>query len=129
MRLRSASSTGVRSKPAIDVGRAAIAAVAGFFEATAFLPAALTALGRVLMETGDSYRIRTRSAQAGFVAGDHQALDLAGAFVDLGDLRVAEVTLDRHFLRIAHAGVDLHGLVGDPHRRFRRGELGDGGFV
>src|SRR5690606_25276288 len=32
-----------------------------------------------------------RSAQPGLVAGDDQALDLAGALVDFGDLGVAEV--------------------------------------
>src|SRR3546814_9433814 len=69
-----------------------------------------------------------RSAQPGFVAGDDQALDFAGALVDLGDLGVAEVALDRHFLRITHAGVDLHRLVGDPHRRLRSGELGHRGL-
>ena len=50
---------------------------------------------------------RSGSAQAGLVAGDDQALDLAGAFVDLGDLGVAEIALDRHLLRVAHAAVDL----------------------
>src|SRR5690606_19299310 len=44
-----------------------------------------------------------RSAQPGLVAGDDQTLDLAGAFVDLGDLGIAEVALDRHFLAVAHA--------------------------
>jgi len=65
------------------------------------------------------------SAQSRFVARNHQALDLAGAFVDLGDLRVAEIALERHFLGVAHAAVDLHSLVRDPHRRFRSGELRD----
>ena len=51
-------------------------------------------------------------------------MNLRGAFVDLGDLGIAEVALQRHFLGIAHAAVDLHGLMGDPHRRFRGGELG-----
>src|SRR6476661_8381462 len=71
---------------------------------------------------------RSWSAQSGFLARDHQPLDLARAFIDLCDLGVSEIALDRHFLGITHAGVDLHGLVRDPHRRFRRGELGDGGF-
>src|SRR3546814_12376961 len=53
--------------------------------------------------TGGSVRPRChagglhRSAQPGFVAGDDQALDFAGALVGLGDLGVAEVTLARHF--------------------------------
>src|SRR3546814_3842110 len=78
--------------------------------------------------TGGSVRPRClagglhRSAQPGFVAGDDQALDFAGALVDLGDLGVAEVALDRPFLRITHAGVDLPRLVGDPHRRLRSEE-------
>src|SRR3546814_4526175 len=71
--------------------------------------------------TGGSVRPRClagglhRSAQPGFVAGDDQALDFAGALVDLGDLGVAEVALDRHFLRITHAGVDLHRLRSEEH--------------
>src|SRR5262245_25306219 len=32
---------------------------------------------------------------------DHQSLDLAGPFVDLGDFRVAEVPLDREICEIA----------------------------
>src|SRR5690606_29635923 len=57
------------------------------------------------------------SAQPRLMPGNDQPLDLAGALVDFGDLGVAEIALDRHFLRIAHAGVDLHRLVRDPHRR------------
>src|SRR6185437_7809014 len=64
------------------------------------------------------------SAQTRLRPRDHQPLDLAGALVDLGDLGVAEVALQRHLLGITHAAVDLHRLVADPHRRFGRGELG-----
>src|SRR5262245_30101483 len=42
--------------------------------------------------------------------GDHEPLDLARAFVDLRDLRVAVVALDREFLRVAVAAQDLDRL-------------------
>src|SRR5687767_12278408 len=54
-----------------------------------------------------------RSARSGFVARDDEPLDLRGALVDLGDLGVSEITLERHLLRVTHAAVDLHRLVGD----------------
>ena len=46
-------------------------------------------------------------------AGDDQALDLAGALVDLGDLGVAVVALDRELLGVAVAAEDLDRLAGD----------------
>src|SRR2546426_3656006 len=42
-----------------------------------------------------------------------RSLDLGRTFVDLGDSRVAEVALDVQLLRVPHAAVDLHRLVGD----------------
>ena len=47
------------------------------------------------------------SAHAGFIPGNHEPLNLARALVDLRDLRIAEEPLERHFLRITHAAVDL----------------------
>src|SRR6185295_4106177 len=55
--------------------------------------------------------------------GDHDALDLARAFVDFGDARVAVVALHGKLRRVAVAAVDLDGLVGYPRRHFAREEL------
>src|SRR6476619_3428162 len=52
---------------------------------------------------------------------DDQALDLAGALVDLGDLGVAVVALGREVLRVAVAAEDLDRLAG-PVARHPRGE-------
>lgn len=41
---------------------------------------------------------------------DDQPLDLAGAFVDLGDAGVTVVPLGRHLRHVAHATQDLNGL-------------------
>src|SRR5207253_8009311 len=43
-------------------------------------------------------------------ARDHEALDLARPLVDLGDLRVSVVALDRELLRVAVAAEDLDRL-------------------
>ena len=56
-------------------------------------------------------------------AGDHEPLDLARALVDLRDLRVAEVALDRELGRVAVAAEDLDRLAGLPPRDARREEL------
>ena len=56
--------------------------------------------------------------------GDHQALDLAGALVELHDLRVAHQFLDRVLLDEAVAAVDLDGVDGDLHRRVGGEALG-----
>src|SRR4051794_19886328 len=45
-------------------------------------------------------------------ACDHEALDLARAFVDLGDLGVAVVALGREVLGVAVAAEDLDRLAG-----------------
>src|SRR6185312_6153869 len=68
------------------------------------------------------------STKTRLVARNHHPLDLGRTFVNLGDLGVAEVALQRHFLGITHPAMNLHGLVGDPHRGFRRGELRDRGL-
>src|SRR5947208_4011952 len=44
------------------------------------------------------------------LAGDHEALDLLRALVDLRDLRVAHEALGRILLDVAVAAEDLHGL-------------------
>ena len=58
------------------------------------------------------------------VRGDHDALDLARALVDLGDLRVAVVALDRELLRVAVAAEHLDRLAGLPAGDRRREQLG-----
>src|SRR5471030_1917852 len=58
--------------------------------------------------------------------GDHEPLDLRGSFIDLGDARVAKMTFDVHLLRVAHASVDLQGLVADAVRGFAGVELRHG---
>src|SRR4051794_11107162 len=55
---------------------------------------------------------------------DDDALDLVGALVDLGDLGVAHVALDRILLDVAVAAEDLDGLDGDAHRVVGGEELG-----
>src|SRR5690242_13658831 len=47
------------------------------------------------------------------VAGDDDALDFAGAFVDGDDAGVAVHALDVGFARVAGAAVNLHGFVND----------------
>jgi hypothetical protein len=61
-------------------------------------------------------------------AADDQALDLAGAFVDLGDLGVAEVALDRVFLAVADPAVDLDRGVGAEHGRLGGKQFGGRGL-
>src|SRR3954453_10884808 len=57
------------------------------------------------------------------LAGDHEALDLARALVDLGDLGVAVVPLGRELLRVAVAAEDLDRLAGLPARDGGREQL------
>src|ERR1700733_12023523 len=63
------------------------------------------------------------------VVGDHHALDLAGALVDLGDLRVAEVPLDRELGDVAVAAEDLDPLAGSAVGDVRRVQLGHRGLA
>ena len=49
-------------------------------------------------------------------AGDHEALDLVRALVDLGDLRVAHHALDRVLVDVAVAAEHLDRLDGHRHR-------------
>src|SRR6185437_6985396 len=57
-------------------------------------------------------------------AGDDEPLDLARSLVDLGDLRVAVVALDRELLRVAVAAEDLDRLARLPPRHLGGEELG-----
>src|SRR5579859_5384053 len=57
------------------------------------------------------------------LAGDHEALDLVRALVDLRDLRVAHHALERVLADVAVAAEDLHRLGRDPHRRVRAEQL------
>src|SRR2546422_5517005 len=50
-------------------------------------------------------------------ARDDEALDLAGAFIDLGDLRVAKQFLDGEIPHVAVPAEQLHRLSRHPHRR------------
>src|SRR5919109_5325225 len=56
-------------------------------------------------------------------ARDHEPLDLARPLVDLGDLRVAVVALDRELLRVAVAAEDLDRLARVAAGHLRREEL------
>src|SRR3954463_2066955 len=56
-------------------------------------------------------------------ASDHEALDLARALVDLRDLRVAVVALDRKLLRVAVAAEHLDRLGGLAARHLGREQL------
>src|SRR5207244_4057976 len=55
---------------------------------------------------------------------NHEALDLARALVDLGDLRVAEVALDGEVGEVAVAAEDLHRLLGGAVGDLRGKDLG-----
>src|SRR5258706_2210159 len=64
----------------------------------------------------------------GEVARDEQALDFAGAFVDLRDARVAVVPLDGIVVQVAVAAVDLDRLGAHPFGELGGVELGLRGF-
>src|SRR5262245_30275243 len=65
-----------------------------------------------------------RSGSGQDLACDHHPLDLAGALADLHELGIAVHTLHRYFAHVAHAAVDLNGLVGHPVRGLAREQLG-----
>src|SRR4051794_23825460 len=62
-------------------------------------------------------------------AGDHEALDLVRALVDLGDLRVAHHPLDGILGDVAVPTQDLHGLDGHRHRGVGCEQLGHGAVL
>ena len=67
------------------------------------------------------------SLQRQQIARDHHALDLVGAFEDLGQLGVAHHALDRIVHGVAVAAEDLHGVGGDLHRHVAAEALGHAG--
>src|SRR5258705_4658587 len=60
-------------------------------------------------------------------AGDDDALDFAGAFIDLGDLRVPKEFLHGEVSHVPIAPEELNRLRRDPHRGFGRKQLGHAG--
>src|ERR1051326_6289718 len=56
-------------------------------------------------------------------AGDDDSLDFTGAFINLGDLCVAEKFFDGEVAHVPVPAEELHGLRGDPHRGFGREQL------
>src|SRR5579864_1884707 len=62
-------------------------------------------------------------------AGDHQALNLRGAFEDRVDLRVAVPALDGVVPDVAVAAEDLDRLLGDPHGGLAGVELRHGALT
>src|SRR5215212_4726771 len=62
------------------------------------------------------------------MAGDDNLLDLAGAIVDLGHLRVAEVAFDVVALQVAAAAEDLDGVRRVLHAVVAAEHLGHGRF-
>src|SRR5699024_279558 len=81
---------------------------------------------RNLLYTNDSFHVQFSSyfLLAENVAGDNDALDLARALVDLGDLGVAHHALNRVILGVAVAAVDLDRLGGDLHGSLGSEQLG-----
>src|SRR5919205_3803594 len=73
--------------------------------------------------TGSSRSRGTGGLQTEDRPRDDDALDLARALVDLGDLRVAVVALDRELLRVPVAAEDLDRLAGLPAGRLGGEEL------
>jgi len=60
-------------------------------------------------------------------AGNDDALNMAGAFVDLQALDVSVVALNGIFVGVAAIAVQQHGLIGGAHGGFGGEELGNGG--
>src|SRR6266850_5585559 len=56
-------------------------------------------------------------------AGDDDALDFTGAFIDLGDLCIPEEFLDGEISHVSIPPEELNRLRRDPHRRFGREQL------
>src|SRR5689334_18982020 len=54
---------------------------------------------------------------------NYDALNFRRPFVNLGDLRIAKITLDGIVLHISISAEDLNSLVGAEHRRLARHEL------
>src|SRR5207302_6230413 len=73
--------------------------------------------------------VRPAELRAQQLARDDDALDLAGALVDLHDLRVTEEALDGELARVAVAAEDLDRVGRDLHGRVGRPALGHGRLV
>src|SRR2546422_5554238 len=56
-------------------------------------------------------------------AGDDDALDFTGAFIDLSDLRIPKEFLDGEISHVPIPPEELNRLRRDPHRRFGREQL------
>src|SRR5262245_39054456 len=65
-----------------------------------------------------------RRSSAQKLLGDDHALDLVRALVDLHDLGIAHVPLDRKLARVPIPAEDLHGVGGDLHGGVARPALG-----
>src|ERR1700739_4054566 len=77
------------------------------------LSGALSAGGTLMSPLGTGFFTAARLPCTQQVSSDYQALNLAGAFVDREDAGVAMHARDIAFARIAHAAMNLHGLIGD----------------
>src|SRR3954454_564619 len=92
-------------------------------------PSATTAESPTHSATAAANAIRRPGGRAPTVAlaphraGDHDALDLVRALVDLGDLRVAHHPLHRVLVDVAVAAEDLHRLDRHGHRGVRGEQL------
>src|SRR5436189_5085200 len=62
------------------------------------------------------------------MAGDDDALDFTGAFIDLGDLRITEEFLHGEIAHVSVPPEELNRLRGDPHRRLGREQLRHAGI-
>src|SRR4051794_7232961 len=62
-------------------------------------------------------------AQVEHLSSDHEPLDLARPLPDLGQFRVAQVSLDLVLLDVSIATVDLNGVVRRALRHLRRVQL------
>src|SRR3954470_6942939 len=98
-----------------------------FTVGSALQPAnATTAVSPMHSATAAANRIRRTGGatpSAPHRAGDHEALDLVRALVDLRDLRVAHHPLDGVLVDVAVAAEDLHRLDRHGHRGVRREQL------
>src|SRR5215217_1137713 len=82
----------------------------------------------ILRMRGHSENMRAQRTSA-HGSGDDEFLDLVRALVDLRDLRVPHVALDRVLGDVAVAAEDLHGLDRDRHGGVGGEELGHRGVL
>src|SRR5690349_18192950 len=72
--------------------------------------------GRLSWLAGPTFSARAAPSLLQQLTGHDEALDLVGALVDLGDLRVAHHPLEREVARVAGAAEQLDGVGRDLHR-------------